>query len=392
MVSKAMKPRLLVLTKFFWPEGGGAELATYLFLRRYLARVFDVTVVSSTPKPITDVLKCCRYVSWGVLRSRVKPVEWALTTLGIDDIRGLIKWADVVYIPSHTLLPLTLIIKRVNPRARVVLHIHNNQLLTYTSVVLSNSGPGLRSDILVELLENRSLAKALFTGVLHSTKYLYWLALLRTDLVIFVSRKQLDLALSYGLPVRRSAVVYNPPPEVGFTGKELTKDPLFIYVGGDSFIKGFHVLLRAVPRLIRFGVRLRLFGNYRRVIELPNVEFVGRVSHDYLMREHRYAWGLLFPSINEEPLPYAVIESAVSGTVPLVSSAGGAAELLRGTPAEKFVFKVGDADDMAYKVLSLAAEETKEVVEMGIKTSDVVLKRLEESSRRLPKYILSILD
>ncbi|MGC9107324.1 MAG: hypothetical protein ACP5IE_03930, partial [Infirmifilum sp.] len=81
-----MKPRLLVLTKFFWPEGSGAELATYLFLKRYLARVFDVTIVSGTPKPITDVLKCCRYVTWGALRSRVKPVEWALTTLGIDDI------------------------------------------------------------------------------------------------------------------------------------------------------------------------------------------------------------------------------------------------------------------------------------------------------------------
>jgi glycosyltransferase involved in cell wall biosynthesis len=244
----------------------------------------------------------------------------------------------------------------------------------------------------VELLENRSLVRALFTGILYNTKYLYWVALLHSDLVIFVTRKQLDLALSYGLPIGRPAVVYNPPPEVGFTGKELTKDPLFIYVGGDSFIKGFHVLLRALPRLTRSGVRLRLFGNYKRVIKLPNVEFVGRVSHDCLMREHRHAWGLLFPSINEEPLPYAVVESAVSGTVPLVSSAGGAAELLRGTPAEKFVFKVGNADDMADKVLSLAAEETKEVVEMGLKTSDVVLERLEESSRRLPRYILSILD
>ncbi|AET33411.1 glycosyltransferase (type 1) [Pyrobaculum ferrireducens] len=387
-----MKPRLLVLTKLFWPEGSGAELATYIFLKRYLAGVFDVIVVSSTPKPTTDVLKCCRYVTWSALRSGVKPVEWALTTLGIDYIRGLIKWADVVYIPSHTLLPLALIIKRVNPRARVVFHIHNHQLLTYTSVVLSNLGPGLRSDILVELLENRSLARALFTGILHGTKYLYWLALLRTDLVIFVTRKQLDLALSYGLPVGRSAVVYNPPPEVSFTGKELTKDPLLIYVGGDSFIKGFHILLRALPRLIRSGVRLRLFGNYRRVIKLPNVEFVGRVSHDYLMRVHRYAWGLLFPSINEEPLPYAVVESAVSGTVPLVSNAGGAVEVLRGTPAEKFVFKVGDADDMADKVLSLVAEDTKKVFEIGLKTSGVVLKRLEESSRQLPRYILSILD
>jgi len=62
-----MKPRLLVLSKFFWPEGSGAELATYLFIRRYLADRFDVGVVSGTDKPIID-RGCCRYVAWDVLR------------------------------------------------------------------------------------------------------------------------------------------------------------------------------------------------------------------------------------------------------------------------------------------------------------------------------------
>jgi hypothetical protein len=54
-----------------------------------------------------------------------------------------------------------------------------------------------------------------------------------------------------------------------------------MYVGGGSSIKCFNALLRALPRLISSGVRLRLIGNYKRVIKLPNVEFVGRVSHDY---------------------------------------------------------------------------------------------------------------
>ncbi len=82
----------------------------------------------------------------------------------------------------------------------------------------------------------------------------------------------------------------------------------------------------------------------------------------------------------------------MSGTVPLVSSAGGAVEVLKGTPAERFVFRVGDADDMVDKALSLAAEEPRGIVEMGLKTRYAVLRRLEESSKQLPKYILSILD
>ena len=56
-----MRPRLLVLSKFFWPEGGGAELATYLFIRRYLADQFDVVIVSGTDKPIIG-RGCCRVV------------------------------------------------------------------------------------------------------------------------------------------------------------------------------------------------------------------------------------------------------------------------------------------------------------------------------------------
>jgi glycosyltransferase involved in cell wall biosynthesis len=177
---------------------------------------------------------------------------------------------------------------------------------------------------------------------------------------------------------------------VNFISKELTKEPLLMYVGGDSFIKGFHVLLRALPRLTRSGVRLRLFGNYRRVIKLPNVEFVGRVSHDYLMREHRHAWGLLFPSINEEPLPYAVVESVAAGTIPLVSRVGGLEEVLEETPAAKYFFRPNDYVDLFDKTIALASESPEEVVEQSLKTKSIVVKRLEESARRLAKYLLDL--
>ena len=42
-----MKPRVLVFSKLFWPEGEGAELATYLIVK-LLSRRFDVAVVSGT--------------------------------------------------------------------------------------------------------------------------------------------------------------------------------------------------------------------------------------------------------------------------------------------------------------------------------------------------------
>jgi hypothetical protein len=43
-----MRPKVLVLTKLFWPDGGGAELATYLIVKNVLSKSFDVVVVSGT--------------------------------------------------------------------------------------------------------------------------------------------------------------------------------------------------------------------------------------------------------------------------------------------------------------------------------------------------------
>jgi len=106
-----MKPRILVLTKLFWPEGGGAELATYLIVKDILSKHFDVTIVSGTRSPEPDILKHARYIHWGALEARYKPIEWIKTFMGIGWVRNLVEEADIVYIPSHTLIPLTIAVK-----------------------------------------------------------------------------------------------------------------------------------------------------------------------------------------------------------------------------------------------------------------------------------------
>ena len=67
--------KILVFTKLYWPEGGGAELATHLVVG-LLSRHFDISVVSGTARPEPAVLRQVRYLQWNALRSRYKPVEW----------------------------------------------------------------------------------------------------------------------------------------------------------------------------------------------------------------------------------------------------------------------------------------------------------------------------
>jgi len=140
-----MKPKILVFTKLFWPEGGGAELATYLIVRDILSRYFNVTVVSGTRSPKLDLLEFTRYVCWSVLEARYKPIEWIKLIMGINWLKKLVEGVDIIYIPSHTLipLPLTVVAKMIKPSIRVVLYSHNFQVLTYTSIVLADREPDM---------------------------------------------------------------------------------------------------------------------------------------------------------------------------------------------------------------------------------------------------------
>ena len=66
------RPKVLVFTKFFWPEGGGGELATYLIVKDIISKFFHVTVISGTRKPEASILEKCRFIYWPVLRARFK--------------------------------------------------------------------------------------------------------------------------------------------------------------------------------------------------------------------------------------------------------------------------------------------------------------------------------
>jgi glycosyltransferase involved in cell wall biosynthesis len=101
---------------------------------------------------------------------------------------------------------------------------------------------------------------------------------------------------------------------------------------------------------------------------------LGRLPYSEYLKLHEHAWGLLFPSIWEEPLPYAVVESALLGTVPVASRVGGVPEVVEGTPAEEYLFAPGDAEELAEKVEMLASQPRDYVLEVGMKLRERALK------------------
>jgi len=395
--------RVLVLVKLFWPEGGGAELATYLIVRDILSKYFDVIVMSGTEKPKDDILRCCKYIYWSVLKTMYKPVEWLKLLANAKTIRKLVEQVDAIYIPSHTLLPLAIIAKLIKPDIKVILHLHNYQPLTYTSVVLAGREPDLTTDIIVERGEHGSLLRALASGLGHYMNKVNILSLYFADKIICVSRRQYEILIKY-VPTIHSkvAVIYNPLPQVPNINKKLSDCPTILFSGGGSFVKGFDIIVKAISRIAtkhpcRIYITYGREASVRQSVLLRKLAsklhgklvILGRIPYEKLTSLHELAWAALFPSIYEEPLPYAIMESCLLGTVPIASRVGGVPEIVQGTYAEGLMFTPGDAEEMADRVEEVLSLSKEQLIGIGCKLRETALKRFnsEATKRQLLKVL-----
>jgi glycosyltransferase involved in cell wall biosynthesis len=399
--AKAMKPRILVLTKLFWSEGGGAELATYLVVKDILSKHFDVTIVSGTRSPEPDILKHAKYIHWSTLEARYKPIEWIKTFANIGWVRNLVEKADIVYIPSHTLIPLTIAVKTINPRTKIVLHLHNYQLLTYTSVVLANREPDMATDIIIELGEHKSLLRALLTGFGHYINYVNRFAAMLADKIICVSHRQCEIILRHVPEIKNKAeVIYNPPPPIPTINKRVSDEPSLIYAGGASYIKGFQILIKALTKILRkheakaYIILGKASPKEKALVMKLAKEVNGRLipldklPHNEYLKLHEHAWTLLLPSISEEPLPYAIVEALFTRTIPIASRVGGIPEIIEGSPAEEYLFTLGDINEFVDRVEKLLSQSKKDIIDIGIRLREHILRLLNEE--RIESKLVSL--
>jgi glycosyltransferase involved in cell wall biosynthesis len=384
-----MSRRVIVLSELFWPEGGGAELATYV-IAGILSKFFEVTVVTGSRNPA--VLPGVKYVYEPLLARREKPFLWLNFSrlVRTERFEELIRGADIIYIPRLA-FPAIPYAKEMGKK--VVVHLHDYIPISYSAAVLAPYEEHRRRIAL------NDLALECWKGVKYCTgaALLWWLPrvasnwIARADKVVCVSKRQAEI-ISDSAPGLRSKieVVYNPlPPELVNVSLEKSPSniPTFLYVGGDRYVKGFHILLQAMGELGKRGVKARfiLLNSYsqRSLKTLKalsekygNIEInlVGRIEHRELLSLHRGAWALVFPSILEEPLPYAVVESALLGTVPVASRVGGVPEVVEGTPAEEYLFAPGSAEELAERVEALASQPRERVLEVGAKLRERALK------------------
>jgi glycosyltransferase involved in cell wall biosynthesis len=235
-------------------------------------------------------------------------------------------------------------------------------------------------EIKLALLHECHVQKSLLRTLLMPLSYLAyiksksWIA--QADKIICVSHRQAELVAKNMPQLRNNVdVIYNPPPpELANTDLPLKKtlgdEKVLLYLGGSSYIKGFHLIHKAINKISK-KYKVKLVMTKVHDSKLPNSYVVySDLPYKEVINLYSEAYALLFPSIWEEPLPYVIVESMLTGTIPIAARVGGVPEITKGTPAEHYTFTPSDVDDMVDKIDTLLAQPKEHIIDIGLKLKE----------------------
>jgi len=112
---------------------------------------------------------------------------------------------------------------------------------------------------------------------------------------------------------------------------------------------------------------IKILKNLAKKLTKLEVLILGKINYCKIIELHKSVWALFYPSIIEEPLPYALVESMALGTLPVTSKTGGILEVIRGTRAVEFAFQPENIEDAVNKLEMLALISKAEVTSLGYK-------------------------
>ncbi|MEM1766269.1 MAG: glycosyltransferase family 4 protein [Zestosphaera sp.] len=383
--------RVTVFSERLWPEGSGGELATYLILKLLASTGdFELEVYTGTEDHAKVPGASIKVVDFLRASNKVELFTKILASRRL--VKKAIERADVVYIPRFS-YPVIPVAKKLGKK--VVVHLHDYQPVSYTAVILSSEVERPMSDFKrTFMLEHTSkplpiaLASTLASPLTKLIKR--WVD--AADKIVCVSRRHEEILLKLAPEYNgKTIVIYNPLPELPSIKKNLSEKPVLLYSGGESYVKGFYVLLEAL-RLLgekrQTNFKLILTNRYSqkslKVVERLkmgynlDIQALGRIPYGELIDLHSQAWALLFPSLWEEPLPYAILESVSMGTVPVSSRVGGLPEVLSSTPAEAFLFRPSCPSCLADKVIEVTSMDRKEIVSIADKLGRIMTAKFDK--------------
>ncbi len=212
------------------------------------------------------------------------------------------------------------------------------------------------------------------------TKWACWLekqAIHRADFYSAPSKAMSEIAADdFHLSASRIRAIANPIDEVVFhpdnTAFIQNERCVILFVGLMRYLKGVHVIARAIPKVLKhFGnlgnrILFRFVGKdtdnapdggsmreYTLSTSGANgcIEFIGHVSRDQIIKYYQTAYVLLIPSLWEN-FPYTALEALACGTPVIGSCVGGIPEIIEDGKTGILV-PIGDPDALVDAIIRL---------------------------------------
>lgn len=228
----------------------------------------------------------------------------------------------------------------------------------------------------------------------------FWL--LQADRIVGVTRAIAEIsARYYKINNKRIRVIPNPVDVDLFVPCNEGIDPLnILYAGRLEFRKGVHVLLRAIPQILRqvpeasftlvgadCGMRDYLLQKIKENGCERNIHFIEHLPRHKLVEYYQRCSLAVVPSLWEN-FPYVCLEAMSCGKPVVASKTGGIAELIE-DGIDGVLVRPGSANELAQKVITLLSDE-KIRLNLGSKAREKMVN--EFSPRAVAEKTLSIYE
>jgi len=373
---------LLAVASSLW--FGGAQESTLEFLDLLRSRVrLKVLTCKEGDAKFLNALGAMGIETYRVpcRRSSGYPI------LVIEQAQKLVEWADVVWITDveYSVAPR---IKRIR-NVPVVAHIRSYALIcpwwgalygfrepclekcSAWRITRCKQGINLKFAKIGLLGNTRAKFYWLLDFVKGPLDFFRWSELMNgvvesIDGFIAVSKAVWDIHVHHlsGLSSKPFSIVYNPvtaPLRYVKPDPHEPYDNYILYASGSNPDKGPHLLLKSWATISKEFRDLKLYligckGSWverlAEMMSLNSVVLLGKLPSDELYRLMYKARAVVMPSIWPEPFGRIPVEANRLGVPAVVSSAGGLSEtIVNGVTG--CVFKAGDANDLAEKVVKV---------------------------------------
>lgn len=358
-----MKPRVLIVNKFYYPRGGDC-VCTINLERLLREQGHEVAIYAMNYPENVDCADSKYFASQidfsGGIKNKIKAVQ---RTLGYGDIKSsftrILKdfRPDIVHLQNiHSYLSPVIAEIAKKHGCKVVWTLHDYKLICPTYTCLRNGEVCElcfkdKTHVVKTKCMKGSLAASAI-GYLEATKWNKTRLQQSTDKFICPSSFMKEKMLQGGFDEKKLSVLCNfvdpVKLELFAVAPLVEREDYYCYVGRLSQEKGVATLLRAASQL---PYKLKIAGDgpigndlRNKYADCKNIEFLGHCNADEVSRLISNARFSVIPSECYENNPLSVIESLCGGTPVIGADMGGIPELISANSG--IIFRSGDENSL----------------------------------------------